>query len=53
MKAQLNLNQLLNLLMTPAQKLLFLHHRGRQVHPSEAPADDENDIWTFNDDITA
>ena len=48
MKVQLNLNQLLNMLLTPAQKFLFLHHRGRLVHMNDTSTSDENDIWTFN-----
>ena len=48
-KNHLNLNQLLNLLLTPAQKFFFLHHKGRIIDPTETTTDTENDIWKFKD----
>ena len=48
-KNHLNLNQLLNLLLTPAQKFFFLHHKGRIIDPTEKNTDADNDIWKFNE----
>ena len=49
-KTHLNLNQLLNILLSPAQKCLFLHHRGRLINPNKNKKK-KDDVWTFDNDV--